>query len=154
MAARSPVSSQARSAASAPRSTKASTTTSSSIDRFVPEDIEAIENKIEGARAAGPAYERQIWPRDEAKSFFATRGELLKVAADRRETEGQKDVSVYTIKDKETFVDFCVGPHVPSTGKLEGVQAASARRTRTGRATRRTRRCSASTGPRSSPTRI
>ena len=31
-------------------------------------------------------------------------------------TEGQRDVSVYTIKDRDTFVDFCVGPHVPSTG--------------------------------------
>jgi threonyl-tRNA synthetase len=29
-------------------------------------------------------------------------------------------VSCYTIKDTETFVDFCVGPHVPSTGRLKG----------------------------------
>jgi threonyl-tRNA synthetase len=28
-------------------------------------------------------------------------------------------VSCYTIKDRDTFVDFCVGPHVPSTGKLK-----------------------------------
>ena len=34
-------------------------------------------------------------------------------------TEGQPEVSCYTIKDRETFVDFCVGPHVPSTGKLK-----------------------------------
>jgi threonyl-tRNA synthetase len=34
-------------------------------------------------------------------------------------TEGQTHVSCYTIKDKETFVDFCVGPHVPSTGRLK-----------------------------------
>jgi threonyl-tRNA synthetase len=34
-------------------------------------------------------------------------------------TEGQKEVSCYTIKDKETFIDFCVGPHVPTTGKLK-----------------------------------
>ncbi len=34
-------------------------------------------------------------------------------------TAGQPEVSVYTIKDKDTFVDFCVGPHVPSTGKLK-----------------------------------
>ena len=26
---------------------------------------------------------------------------------------------VYTIKDRDTFVDFCVGPHVPSTGRLK-----------------------------------
>ena len=34
-------------------------------------------------------------------------------------TEGQREVSCYTIKDKDTFVDFCVGPHVPSTGRLK-----------------------------------
>ena len=34
-------------------------------------------------------------------------------------TQGQREVSCYTIKDKETFIDFCVGPHVPSTGKLK-----------------------------------
>jgi threonyl-tRNA synthetase len=34
-------------------------------------------------------------------------------------TAGQPEVSVYTIKDKDTFVDFCVGPHVPATGKLK-----------------------------------
>ena len=34
-------------------------------------------------------------------------------------TAGQKEVSVYTIKDRDTFVDFCVGPHVPSSGRLK-----------------------------------
>ena len=29
-------------------------------------------------------------------------------------------MSCYTIKDPDTFIDFCVGPHVPSTGKLKG----------------------------------
>jgi threonyl-tRNA synthetase len=28
-------------------------------------------------------------------------------------------VSVYTIKDKDTFLDFCVGPHIPSTGRIK-----------------------------------
>ena len=69
-------------------------------------------------------YERQMWPRDEAKAFFAKRGEPLKVQLIDEKTEGQKDVSVYTIKDKDTFVDFCVGPHVPTTAQAEGVQAA------------------------------
>ena len=52
--------------------------------------------------------------RDEAKRFFGTRGEALKVQLIDEKTEGQDTVSCYTIKDKETFVDFCVGPHVPS----------------------------------------
>ena len=70
-------------------------------------------------------YERQMWPRDEAKAFFAKRGEPLKVQLIDEKTEGQTEVSCYTIKDQETFVDFCVGPHVPSTGKLKAFKLLS-----------------------------
>ena len=73
----------------------------------------------EGARAQDYVYERQMWPREEAIDFFTKRGEPLKVQLIEEKTAGQPDVSVYTIKDKDTFVDFCVGPHVPSTGKLK-----------------------------------
>ncbi len=41
-------------------------------------------------------------------------------------TNGQPTVSCYTIKDPETFVDFCVGPHVPSTGKLKAFKLLNA----------------------------
>ncbi len=86
---------------------------------FVPEDLEAIEQKMKELAAQDLPYERQMWPRDEAKAFFAKRGEPLKVQLIDEKTEGQAEVSCYTIKDRETFVDFCVGPHVPSTGKLK-----------------------------------
>jgi threonyl-tRNA synthetase len=86
---------------------------------FVPEDIERIEAKMRELAAQDLVYERQMWPREDAKKFFAGRGEPLKVQLIEEKTEGQKDVSCYTIKDKETFIDFCVGPHVPSTGKLK-----------------------------------
>jgi threonyl-tRNA synthetase len=87
---------------------------------FVPEDLEAIEKKMRELAAQDLVYERQLWPRDEAKRFFAERGEPLKVQLIEEKTEGQAEVSCYTIKDRETFVDFCVGPHVPSTGRLKG----------------------------------
>ena len=64
-------------------------------------------------------YERQMWPRQEAIDFFTKRGEPLKVQLIEEKTAGQPEVSVYTIKDKDTFLDFCVGPHVPSTGRLK-----------------------------------
>ena len=86
---------------------------------FVPEDLEAIEQKMKELAQQDLVYERQMWPREEAKAFFATRGEPLKVQLIDEKTAGQKDVSCYTINDKETFIDFCVGPHVPSTGKLK-----------------------------------
>ena len=66
-----------------------------------------------------------MWPREEAKQFFGARGEPLKVQLIDEKTEGQAEVSCYTIKDRDTFVDFCVGPHVPSTGKLKAFKLLS-----------------------------
>ena len=86
---------------------------------FVPEDLELIEKKMKELATQDLPYERQLWPREKAKEFFAARGEPLKVQLIEEKTEGQKDVSCYTIKDPDTFIDFCVGPHVPSTGKLK-----------------------------------
>jgi threonyl-tRNA synthetase len=90
------------------------------VDRpFVPEDLEAIERKMKELSAADLPYERQMWPREEAKRFFSERREPLKVQLIEEKTAGQAEVSCYTIKDRDTFVDFCVGPHVPSTGRLK-----------------------------------
>ena len=86
---------------------------------FVPEDIAAIEAKMRELAQGNYVYERQMWPREEAIAFFARRGEPLKVQLIEEKTAGQPEVSVYTIKDRDTFVDFCVGPHVPTTGKLK-----------------------------------
>src|SRR5438093_2556419 len=46
------------------------------VDRpFVPEDLEAIERKMKELAQQDLVYERQMWPREEAKKFFAGRGE-------------------------------------------------------------------------------
>ena len=86
---------------------------------FVPEDLAAIEAKMRELADADFIYERQAWPRDEAIAFFRQRGEPLKVQLIEEKTAGQSHVSCYTIRDRETFLDFCVGPHVPSTGRLK-----------------------------------
>jgi threonyl-tRNA synthetase len=96
------------------------------VDRpFVPEDLEAIEGKMRELAAADLLYERQLWPREEAKAFFASRGEPLKVQLIEEKTAEGTEVSVYTIKDRDTFVDFCLGPHVPSSGRLKGFKLLS-----------------------------
>jgi threonyl-tRNA synthetase len=96
------------------------------VDRpFVPEDLEAIEKKMKELAGQDLPYERQMWPREEARRFFAARGEPLKVQLIDEKTQGQSEVSCYTIKDRDTFVDFCVGPHVPSTGRLKAFKLLS-----------------------------
>jgi threonyl-tRNA synthetase len=86
---------------------------------FVPEDLEAIEKKMKELASQDLPYERQMIPRDEARAFFAAKHEPLKVQLIEEKTAGQSEVSCYIIKDRDTFVDFCVGPHVPSTGRLK-----------------------------------
>jgi threonyl-tRNA synthetase len=96
------------------------------VDRpFVPEDLEAIEKKMKELASQDLPYERQMWPREQARQFFAARGEPLKVQLIDEKTQGQSEVSCYTIKDRDTFVDFCVGPHVPSTGRLKAFKLLS-----------------------------
>ncbi len=96
------------------------------VDRpFVPEDLDAIEKKMKELASQDLVYERQMWPRDEAKQFFSAKGEPLKVQLIDEKTEGQSEVSVYTIKDRDLFVDFCVGPHVPSTARLKAFKLLS-----------------------------
>ncbi len=85
---------------------------------FVPEDLEKIEAKMRELAAEDLPYERQMWPRQEAMDFFAKRGEPLKVQLIEEKTAGRDVVSCYTIRDRDLFVDFCVGPHVPTTGTL------------------------------------
>jgi threonyl-tRNA synthetase len=92
---------------------------------FVPEDLQAIEQKMRQLASQDLIFERQMWPRDEARKFFAARGEPLKVQLIEEKTEGQSEVSCYTIKDRDTFIDFCVGPHVPSTSRLKAFKLLS-----------------------------
>ena len=92
---------------------------------FVPEDLERIEAKMRELAAQDLVYERQMWERQDALDFFAKRGEPLKVQLIEEKTAGQSQVSCYTIKDRDTFVDFCVGPHVPSTARLKAFKVLS-----------------------------
>ena len=92
------------------------------VDRpFVPEDLEAIERKMAELAARDLRYERRMMPKAEARAFFSNRGESLKV--ELIEEKGGPVVSCYTIED--AFIDFCTGPHVPSTGRLKAFKVLS-----------------------------
>jgi len=92
---------------------------------FVPEDLDAIEKKMKELASQDLPYEHLFWPKQDAIDFFSKRGEPLKVQLIQEKTGGQTEVSVYTIKDKDTFVDFCLGPHVPSTNRLKAFKLLS-----------------------------
>ena len=104
---------------------RVSSTTSSCRARSFPKTSRPSSKKMREMAQQDLPYERQMWPREEARQFFGSRGEPLKVQLIDEKTEGQEEVSCYTIKDRETFVDFCVGPHVPSTGRLKAFKLLS-----------------------------
>ena len=92
------------------------------VDRpFVPEDLEAIERKMAELASRDLRYERKMMPKAEAAAYFGERGEPLKVQL--IEEKGGPVVSCYAIED--AFIDFCTGPHVPSTGRLKAFKVLS-----------------------------
>ncbi len=85
------------------------------VDRsFTPEDLEAIEGKMQELAEADLEVQREEWPRDEAIRAFEGMGERYKAEIIRDIPQGET-ISLYRQGD---FVDLCRGPHVPSTGRL------------------------------------
>jgi threonyl-tRNA synthetase len=82
---------------------------------FTPEDIAAIEAKMQELARADQRVTRRVMPRDEAVQFFERLGEHYKAQIIAAIPAGET-ISLYGQGD---WVDLCRGPHVPSTGKLK-----------------------------------
>ncbi|MHB8055452.1 MAG: threonine--tRNA ligase, partial [Candidatus Aminicenantales bacterium] len=80
---------------------------------FSSDDLAAIETRMREIAAADTPIVREMFPKDEAARFFESRGQTLKVELIRE--KGGDVVSVYR---QDGFADFCLGPHVASTGLL------------------------------------
>jgi threonyl-tRNA synthetase len=81
---------------------------------FTPEDLERIEKRMHEIVARNEAITREIWDRDAAIRHFADKGERFK--AEHIETlPKDEDISIYR---QGAWLDLCVGPHLPATGKL------------------------------------
>ena len=81
---------------------------------FTPEDLEAIEQRMQELAKQDFAIAREEWDRDEAVEFFKGIGEAYK-AEIIAGIPADQPIGLYRQGD---FVDLCRGPHVPSTGKL------------------------------------
>jgi threonyl-tRNA synthetase len=82
---------------------------------FTPEDLTAIEKKMEELAARDEPVVRRVLPRDAAVEYFKGLGEHYK-AEIIASIPTNEDVSLYR---EGGFEDLCRGPHVPSTGKLK-----------------------------------
>ena len=82
---------------------------------FTPDDLIAIEKKMQELANQDEPVVRRVLPRDEAVAYFKSLGEHYK-AEIIASIPTNEEVSLYR---EGAFEDLCRGPHVPSTGKLK-----------------------------------
>jgi threonyl-tRNA synthetase len=82
---------------------------------FTPEDLEAIEARMWDLQKRDLAYERKLTPKGEGLKKYAEMGEQLK--CELIDEKASDVFTEYTLGDK--FIDFCRGPHVPSTARIK-----------------------------------
>ncbi|SEA13422.1 threonyl-tRNA synthetase [Thiothrix caldifontis] len=85
---------------------------------FTPEDLQAIDARMQDLIKQDIPVERSTLSRDEAVSFFLNMGEKYK-AEIIESIPAEQTLSLYRQGD---FIDLCRGPHVPSTGKIPSVK--------------------------------
>ncbi|HTY49042.1 MAG TPA: threonine--tRNA ligase [Steroidobacteraceae bacterium] len=81
---------------------------------FTPEDLAAIERRMQELVQADEKVSRRVLPRAQAIEYFKGLGEHYKAEIIAAIPE-QEQISLYGQGD---WVDLCRGPHVPSTGRL------------------------------------
>jgi threonyl-tRNA synthetase len=83
---------------------------------FTPEDLEKIEEEANKEIAKNLPFVRTEVSMDDAIKLFEEKGEKFKVEIVKDiAARGASTLTLYTHGD---WVDFCLGPHAPSTGKI------------------------------------
>jgi threonyl-tRNA synthetase len=88
---------------------------------FTSEDLEKIEGKMRELQQQDLPYERRIMPKAEGLEKFAGMGEHMK--CELIEERAGEEFSVYTLGPR--FIDFCRGPHLPSSGYIKAFKVLS-----------------------------
>jgi len=88
---------------------------------FTPEDLEKIESKMWEIQARDLPYERILVPKEEGLKKYESMDEPMKCELIREKAD--EVFSEYTLGPQ--FIDFCRGPHVPSTKRLKAFKLLS-----------------------------
>jgi threonyl-tRNA synthetase len=89
---------------------------------FTPEDLAAIEAKMAEVVARNEPFIREYEPREQALAEFERDGDFMKTHFVTKFTAPGSEVSFYR---NGKFIDFCRGPHVPSTGRVKAFKVTS-----------------------------
>ncbi|WP_292979755.1 threonine--tRNA ligase [Nitrosomonas sp.] len=82
---------------------------------FTPEDLVAIEKRMQEISKKDLKIERMVWERSKAIAFFKEIGEHYKAQI----IESIPDTEPVSLYSQGDFTDLCRGPHVPSTSKIK-----------------------------------
>jgi threonyl-tRNA synthetase len=86
-------------------------------------DFPAIEAEMARIVTAKAPFQRTVMSVDDAREFFAERGDDYKVdQVEELARRGETQVSLYRQRD---FVDLCRGPHLQDTGRIGAVKLLS-----------------------------
>ena len=83
---------------------------------FTPDDLQKIEKKMQELVQQDIPYAREFLPRNEGLEKFKGEGDFMKCHFIEQFTKPDEKISIYKTGK---FLDFCRGPHVPSTGKIK-----------------------------------
>ncbi len=83
---------------------------------FTSEDLEKIEKKMQELVQQNIPYAREFRPREEGLAEFKKEGDFMKCHFIEQFTKPDEKISIYRTGK---FLDFCRGPHIPSTGKIK-----------------------------------
>src|SRR5438105_1907306 len=83
---------------------------------FTPEDLQKIEKKMQELVQQNLPYAREFLPHDEGLAKFKGEGDFMKTHFIEQFTKPDEKISIYKTGK---FLDFCRGPHIPSTGKIK-----------------------------------
>src|SRR5215469_437304 len=89
---------------------------------FTPEDLERIEKRMQELRDQDLPYAREYLPRKEGLDRFKDEGDWMKCHFIEQFTTPDEKISIYKTGK---FLDFCRGPHIPSTGKIKAFKLLS-----------------------------
>ena len=89
---------------------------------FTEEDLAAIEKRMSEVVARDEKFVREEEPREVGLAEYQKAGEFMKVHFIERFTKPGEEISLYR---NGGFVDFCRGPHVPSTARVKAFKVTS-----------------------------
>ncbi len=89
---------------------------------FTREDLEKIEKKMQQLAQQNLPYAREFLPRDQGLERFKGEGDFMKCHFIEQFTKPDEKISIYKTGK---FLDFCRGPHLPSTGKIKAFKLLS-----------------------------